>query len=669
MPRFLLILCLIRLLCASAAADPFISEFSATNQSGLQDEDGDRPDWIEIHNPDPTPALLTHWYLTDDTGNRIKWRFPAVTIPAGGYLVVFASGKDRRVPGQPLHTNFSLGAAGEYLGLIRPNGITAASQFSPTYPAQSADVSYGIPTEIVETTLIEENSACQWSVPTSSTNPAATWKNPSFIATGWNAATQGIGYDRNTAVNYLPEIGAGGNTDAAMYNIQTSCFLRIPFTLPAGISPSLLRLRVKYDDGFAVWLNGQPLLAGGTQVRRNAPSTLAWNSQAAAAHADLAALVFEDFTVTESSALLTTGQNVLAVHVLNRGITSSDLLFRVKLEAESPGPVSVPGFFVTPSPGVRNPGPAGLMIPQQVTFSRAPGTYITNFNLTLGGAASGQQIRYTTDGSLPGASSLLYSSPFQISNSTVVRARIVNSTTGSLGVVSAASYEKLATTLSNYNATGQVFQSALPVLVINNRGGLEIPNDNTARSARLQVYDRGGGGYASLAASSPPVLTMNVGVKLRGSSSAGFAKKSYSMEFLSEGEVETDESLLGLPAGSDWALISCHTFDRAFMRNAWIYETSRRAGRWAPRTRLVEVFFNQDGDTLEYSDYRGYTSSASRSAAARIASMWRAWNCPTPPHPKSRVATSSKLIAGMATSLPGGPVAACRWRGPVAMAW
>lgn len=605
MRKIVVFLCLIRLFCPGAAADPVITEFSASNQSGLQDEDGDRPDWLEIHNPDPTPAVLTNWYLTDTAGTKTKWRFPATTIAPGGYLVVFASGKDRRVAGQPLHTNFSLTADGEYLGLIKANGVAVASHYSPSYPPQFADVSYGLPADIVATTLIEENSACQWIVPTSGSNPEVTWKNADFIATGWNAAAQGIGYDRNTAVNFLPQIGAGGNTEAAMYGAQTSCFLRIPFTLAGGISPSLLRLRVKYDDGFAVWLNGQPLLSGGTQVRRNAPTTLAWNSQAGATHEDLDALVFEDFTVTENAALLTTGQNVLAVHVLNRGNTSSDLLFRVKLEAESPGPVPAPGYFATPSPGTRNPGPAGLMIPQQVVFSRAPGTYTTNFNLTLSGAISGQQIRYTTDGSLPVASSTLYSGPFQINNSTVVRARIVDPSTGALGLVGAAGYEKLAATLSSYNGTGQAFRSALPVLVLNNRGGGEIPNDNVARSARLQVYDRDGSGYSSLAATAAPALTMNVSVKLRGSSSSGFDKKPYGMEFLSESGVETDAALLGMPAGSDWALVSCYDFDRAFMRNAWIYETSRRAGSWAPRTRLVEVYFNQDGDTLEYSDYRG----------------------------------------------------------------
>ena len=132
MRKIVVFSCLIRLLCLAAAGDPVITEFSASNQSGLQDEDGDRPDWVEIHNPDATTAVLTNWYLTDTAGTKTKWRFPVTTIAPGGYLVVFASGKDRRVPGQPLHTNFSLTSDGEYLGLIKANGVTVASHYSPS---------------------------------------------------------------------------------------------------------------------------------------------------------------------------------------------------------------------------------------------------------------------------------------------------------------------------------------------------------------------------------------------------------------------------------------------------------------------------------------------------------------------------------------------------------
>jgi hypothetical protein len=57
-------------------ADPVLSELCASNQNGLQDENGDRPDWVEIYNPDATPADLTNWYLTDNVLERPSGVFP-----------------------------------------------------------------------------------------------------------------------------------------------------------------------------------------------------------------------------------------------------------------------------------------------------------------------------------------------------------------------------------------------------------------------------------------------------------------------------------------------------------------------------------------------------------------------------------------------------------------
>lgn len=125
----------------------FLSEFMAANRRTLNDEDGDASDWIEIANPTPEPVPLEGWTLTDSSGQRAKWRFPAVTLPAEGFLVVYASGKDRRDPARPLHTNFSLDRAGEYLGLYQPSG-EVMSEFAPAFPPQEEDVSYGrMPTD------------------------------------------------------------------------------------------------------------------------------------------------------------------------------------------------------------------------------------------------------------------------------------------------------------------------------------------------------------------------------------------------------------------------------------------------------------------------------------------------------------------------------------------
>ncbi|RIK74873.1 MAG: hypothetical protein DCC68_22275 [Planctomycetota bacterium] len=126
--------------------EPLITEFQASNRSTIEDEDGDSSDWIEIHNPGTVDVNLGGWFLTDDPLLPTKWQFPATRLEADGYLVVFASGKDRAVFGEELHTNFAINADGEYLALVRPNG-TPAWEFEPggqPFTPQFEDVSYGL---------------------------------------------------------------------------------------------------------------------------------------------------------------------------------------------------------------------------------------------------------------------------------------------------------------------------------------------------------------------------------------------------------------------------------------------------------------------------------------------------------------------------------------------
>ncbi len=125
--------------CAGATE---ISEFLADNQSGLQDEDGETSDWIELHNTSALPVNTAGFQLTDDPLHLDKWPLPASTLPAGGYLVIFASGKNRTLIGTPWHTNFSLKSSGEYLALSL-NG-QMVQEFAPKFPAQYPNVSYGM---------------------------------------------------------------------------------------------------------------------------------------------------------------------------------------------------------------------------------------------------------------------------------------------------------------------------------------------------------------------------------------------------------------------------------------------------------------------------------------------------------------------------------------------
>lgn len=125
-----------------------INEFLANNNDeSLQDEDEDRPDWIELHNPAGGAVSLNGMYLTDDPGNLTKWLIPNVTLSGNGYLVIFASSKNRRpTNGDNLHTNFSLNANGEYLALVASDGTTILSEFGSTlqdYPAQNTGNTFG----------------------------------------------------------------------------------------------------------------------------------------------------------------------------------------------------------------------------------------------------------------------------------------------------------------------------------------------------------------------------------------------------------------------------------------------------------------------------------------------------------------------------------------------
>ena len=138
----LALLVLLAPLCARGTI--VINEFMAANKSTLLDEDGVSSDWLELYNAGTTNVSLDGWYLTDDAGDLVQWKIPAVSLSPHEYLVIFASGENRRVATNELHTNFGLKKDGEYLALVATNGIDVIHEFSPLYPPQVTDMSYGL---------------------------------------------------------------------------------------------------------------------------------------------------------------------------------------------------------------------------------------------------------------------------------------------------------------------------------------------------------------------------------------------------------------------------------------------------------------------------------------------------------------------------------------------
>ena len=84
-----------------------------------------------------------------------------------------------------------------------------------------------------------------------------------------------------------------------------------------------------------------------------------------------------------------------------------------------------------------------------------------------------------------------------------------------------------------------------------------------------------------------------VGLHVRGNTSRDFDKKSYAFETWDENDEDLDVALLGLPAEEDWVLQGPFS-DKTLIRNHLIYQLSRDIGRYAARTRFVELEINGD---------------------------------------------------------------------------
>lgn len=188
-----------------------ISEVVTQNLTGITDEDGTRQDWIELQNMTASPVSLAGWHLTDSRTDFIKWTFPAATIPANGYLLVFASSKNRSTT--PLHTNFSLDSDGEYLALTDGSGNVVSSV---DIPALTADQSYGRgigPTRDLAT-LSPANANLKWNVPSAAVSD--NWRGgAAFDDSAWSTGQWDLGYNVTTTTAYNVAAGTvGGQTYA-----------------------------------------------------------------------------------------------------------------------------------------------------------------------------------------------------------------------------------------------------------------------------------------------------------------------------------------------------------------------------------------------------------------------------------------------------------------------
>ena len=291
---------------------PLITEFLADNQGGHKDEDGDSPDWIEIHNPGPEAIDLAGWFLSDDPARPTLWRFPSTPLPAGGHMVVFASDKNRAVSGRELHTNFKLDANGDSLLLVRPDGVTVASSHL-LFPAQRANVSFGPGRRWQAVPLVATGATARMHVPAAA---VPGWESPGYDDSAWTPAVTGVGFDvgdgaaSSGLLGYWPfdDATTPGLAPDASGNARTGIVVNAVYTadagghtglpgdraldfpgngvvhIPAAASGAFDQLTTRNAATLGLWVYGAPTMPVANYAFYAAPNANGTGARALAAH-------------------------------------------------------------------------------------------------------------------------------------------------------------------------------------------------------------------------------------------------------------------------------------------------------------------------------------------------------------------------------------------------
>jgi len=268
-----------------------------------------------------------------------------------------------------------------------------------------------------------------------------------------------------------------------------------------------------------------------------------------------------------------------------------------------------------PTPGLPNK----IGMAAGVYFSRPGGTFTSPFQLGLATESPTATIYYTLNSDEPtnevGPTCFEYTGPITIIETSWVRARAYD-----IGLdmppspISSKTFVKLSADVQN-------FQSNLPIIVIDSFGWDIDDLDRDFYQVNAVFIDTDQvTGTCSITDSAE--WAGCGGMHIRGNSTAGYPKKQYRFETWDENSTDPepkarytdlDVSLLGMPAESDWIIHGPYS-DKTLMRNYQMFTWSRQIGRYAVRTRFVEVFLDFDGDgRVEWdggtqwsdTDYRG----------------------------------------------------------------
>ena len=354
-----------------------ISEVMSRNQTFFPDENGLCPDYVEIHNVTDAPVDLDGWRLTDNPNKPRKWIFPAVTLPADGYLAVHCSGASSMDDPDHLHANFKLNRNGEELLLIDPDGTLVSRVCVPALPADEA------------WSLTEEG--WQTALP----------PTPGAPNDGMGSGTDAIRQtnERNVYINEVLTASDGSADWIELYNAGA-----VAADLSGcGLSDNAAHPRKwRFPEGTV--LDAGEYLCVSADGATEAPDGVL--------HAGFALSVKGGYSVTLSDPQGSIFDR-LFIPAQQRDVSYG----RVEGLADT-------GYFDTPTPGEANMATLYRGRAPQPVFSPQGGLFTSGDVVTVAlSAPEDCRIYYTLDCTDPTPSSTLYVAPITITDTTILRAR------------------------------------------------------------------------------------------------------------------------------------------------------------------------------------------------------------------------------------------------------
>ncbi len=482
-----------------------ISEYMLKNSMGIRDCDLEYSNWIELHNFGSEDLLLDGFSLTDSLSDSKKWCFPEGTIlGAGKYLIVYCSGKDKSVNGE-LHTNFTLGRNSNYFALWTNENILA----------QELELKYGGENISV---CIDTSGSYQFS-----SQPTPQGENHILVLGDSHSLSAVLSRDViiNEVCAVSDEDSANSSDYIELYNYSDKAVSLIGYTLGNDIGVPFFTfpdVSLQPDSYILVYCDGINAV--------NPKSALHANTKLSSGG--------EKLYLTDPQGNVC---DFFESGKQRNSVTSG------RLNADT----SIRWFFTTPTPGSENAtGYRGYT--EQPTASICGGFVSKGTKISLS-AEEGAVIRYTTDGSVPTASSKEYSTALTINKTTVLRFAAFSESHLQSDVVTETYF------VADEHNIPVVSLSGDPGKISNEKTGLMY--DSSCReeyACHIEYYDKHGlkavefdAGAALFGYSSREYTQKGLRLRLREK----YGENEVNYPFFGEHSVDSFSSLLLRPGGED----------------------------------------------------------------------------------------------------------------------